>query len=568
MPHGFAASGRPGSSADNAYYSSLPIHPSRPSLWRRKPHRAFLMVAALLVLFYSIAVIVMVAWMGDIGLRCVFSTEVKESIPEGYEWIGTRPRPGDTLRAIGEFPIANYVNYARAMRAIGQRVGQTVDVSWEGRDGEGIRTARARVVYRPLGTYIWSLIWFSQEMLIFAVGGLVFWKRPHDASARLFFWLCIVTVGAYMGGYHWTEIVVGAGADLSVRGVRGLRAGGQPPLLPGLPPAEPDLRGLSARGPGGDVRDPLGLSRRALGGDVRVAVAGAPRRGRACPGRVAPGPRPGAGLHRAGGRDLRALHPLPGDQLPLGADAGRAEPGPVDPAGLADRLGAHRLPPEADLVRPLDARPRQRGLADVRGLAPVHAGVRAEHHAVQADAGRGDHQPERGLLRPERDGGAALLGGAAAERHGHRRPVLRGAPDLARGDGGRGDGDRDPDRVGGGAGAVPEGDRPAVLPREVQVRPGDAEDAGWRSAAWSIGRRWAADCWRRRPRSCGWSGGRSTWRSRPGSRSGWWPATARPPTSRRSRPTTRWSSGSARCRRSGSRTRCRWRARPTRRPTR
>jgi len=165
------------------------------------------MVAALLVLFYSIAVIVMVAWMGDIGIRCVFSTEVREAIPEGYEWIGKRPRPGDTLRKIGDFEIRNYIDYVRAMRAIGQRVGQKVAVSWEGRDGEGRRTSQARVVYRPLGTYIWSLIWFSQEMLIFAVGGLVFWKRPHDASARLFFWLCIVTVGAYMGGYHWTEIV-------------------------------------------------------------------------------------------------------------------------------------------------------------------------------------------------------------------------------------------------------------------------------------------------------------------------------------------------------------------------
>ncbi len=45
-------------------------------------------------------------------------------------------------------------------------------------------------------------------MAIFAVGVLVFWKRPTDESARRFFWLCLVTVGAYMGGYHWTEIVV------------------------------------------------------------------------------------------------------------------------------------------------------------------------------------------------------------------------------------------------------------------------------------------------------------------------------------------------------------------------
>ena len=35
----------------------------------------------------------------------------------------------------------------------------------------------------------------------------MFWKRPDDVSAKLFFAVCIVTVGAFMGGYHWTEIV-------------------------------------------------------------------------------------------------------------------------------------------------------------------------------------------------------------------------------------------------------------------------------------------------------------------------------------------------------------------------
>ncbi len=59
----------------------------------------------------------------------------------------------------------------------------------------------------PLGTYLGSFVWFLQEMVIFALGVRVYWKRPRDDSARLFFWICVVTVGAYMGGYHWTEIV-------------------------------------------------------------------------------------------------------------------------------------------------------------------------------------------------------------------------------------------------------------------------------------------------------------------------------------------------------------------------
>ena len=63
-------------------------------------------------------------------------------------------------------------------------------------------------MYRPPATYLWSVIWFLQEMVIFADRGRVFWKRPATTRPRAFFWLCVLTVGAYMGGYHWTEIVV------------------------------------------------------------------------------------------------------------------------------------------------------------------------------------------------------------------------------------------------------------------------------------------------------------------------------------------------------------------------
>src|SRR5262249_44334437 len=42
---------------------------------------------------------------------------------------------------------------------------------------------------------------------LFLVGAFVFWKRPEDRSAALFFWFCILSVGAYMGGYHWARIL-------------------------------------------------------------------------------------------------------------------------------------------------------------------------------------------------------------------------------------------------------------------------------------------------------------------------------------------------------------------------
>ncbi|MDR3635686.1 MAG: sigma 54-interacting transcriptional regulator [Isosphaeraceae bacterium] len=160
------------------------------------------------VLLYSFAVLVLVAWMGDIGIRCVFGTEVKEEIPAEYIWKGDRPQPGDTVLGIDGQTITSFSDYIKGLRKLGQRVGQGVVVRWrDGKTGQ-VREASALVQYRPLSTYIWSVLWFLQEMVIFAVGVRVFWMRPDDDSARLFFWLCIMTVGAFMGGYHWTEIVI------------------------------------------------------------------------------------------------------------------------------------------------------------------------------------------------------------------------------------------------------------------------------------------------------------------------------------------------------------------------
>ncbi len=167
-----------------------------------------LAVSSLVVLAYSLWVLVLVATMGDIGVRCVFGTKLTEPIAPGYEWRGARPEKDDAILAIEGMSTVNYSDYVRALRGLGDRVGSPVEVAWRDHASGETRTGVATVRYRPRSTYIWSVIWFLQEMVIFAVGALVFWKRPHDVSARLFFWLCIATVGAYMGGYHWTEIVI------------------------------------------------------------------------------------------------------------------------------------------------------------------------------------------------------------------------------------------------------------------------------------------------------------------------------------------------------------------------
>src|SRR5262249_41504312 len=61
---------------------------------------------------------------------------------------------------------------------------------------------------RPLPrTLVPSILWFFLKIGLVGVGAIVFWKRPDDRSAKQFFLLCICSLGAYIGGYNWSQIV-------------------------------------------------------------------------------------------------------------------------------------------------------------------------------------------------------------------------------------------------------------------------------------------------------------------------------------------------------------------------
>ncbi len=167
-----------------------------------------LVFLSLIPIVYSIGVLAVVAEMGDLGLNCVLGIVIKEDVPASFV-VGrriARRRAINSSRSAGGGSSITRITSQRSARS-GTRLATR---SWSPGRGRGgpVQHATATIATRPMQAYLWSALWFVQEMAIFAVGVLVFWKRPKDESARLFFWLCLVTVGAYMGGYHWTEIVV------------------------------------------------------------------------------------------------------------------------------------------------------------------------------------------------------------------------------------------------------------------------------------------------------------------------------------------------------------------------
>jgi transcriptional regulator with GAF, ATPase, and Fis domain len=182
------------------------------------------------VLVYAVTVLCYVPSTPDIGVHCSFTPVVKRiSLPSSFS---ESVSVGDNLIQVGgyHFPDETQPNPMWAqVRLLRELLDLRIDPTALGPGGELVSKQNAEgqteilVKYKhpgsdstlqtwcklgtmPADELIPSILWFFLKFGLFAVGALVFWKRPQDASAAQFFLLCIVTLGAYMGGYHWMRI--------------------------------------------------------------------------------------------------------------------------------------------------------------------------------------------------------------------------------------------------------------------------------------------------------------------------------------------------------------------------
>ncbi len=168
--------------------------------------------------------------MPDLGIRTIFGTETRGPIKFAYPEIPEHV----TLVQIGDYPIRTWADVLKAPAEIDQQLSQyrledgrlaLPYPDWAKRDRSGEKDEdRIKVWYKtdptaqadlttlpftwcvlgniPLEEQIPSLLWFLLKVSLFLIGALVFWKRPNDPAAARFYILCVVTLGAYMGGYH------------------------------------------------------------------------------------------------------------------------------------------------------------------------------------------------------------------------------------------------------------------------------------------------------------------------------------------------------------------------------
>jgi transcriptional regulator with GAF, ATPase, and Fis domain len=205
-------------------------------LWNQPGTRrhALVVAAALLVFGYALCVLGYVLLTPEIGVRCAFTPVINHFYPEFlFPDDQEPPQPGDTIIQIGDRPIVTWGQFLRTMVAIGNQDGVPVEprqllpsapemngihmaVLPDGqkvvqlqfrREGEATnRSVWCRLGQPPLETLVPSILWFCLKIGLFVVGAIVFWQRQDDRSAAQFFLFCIVSLGAYIGGYHWAQI--------------------------------------------------------------------------------------------------------------------------------------------------------------------------------------------------------------------------------------------------------------------------------------------------------------------------------------------------------------------------
>jgi transcriptional regulator with GAF, ATPase, and Fis domain len=199
------------------------------------------------VVVYSMVILGFVVTMPDIGIRCLMDDRpwehgvtdgiVMRAVPSGGEISGRGPLPkvGDRLIRVGDWPINTFVDFAQALMRLRGAIGggslpmnshlaplkhkeslpslwqdindgtRFVEIEFIPAAGAHSKTATCylQVQSLPVTEVLFSLLWFVLQAIAFAIGAAVYWNRPFDRASQLFYALCLVTLGAFLGSNHW-----------------------------------------------------------------------------------------------------------------------------------------------------------------------------------------------------------------------------------------------------------------------------------------------------------------------------------------------------------------------------
>ncbi len=183
-----------------------------PTIRHTQIRQVILFSLGALVVCYAVYVLIHVSASYEIGVQSILTRHV---LGETHGFEPSKgdgpPSSGDLITKVGDEAIATWVDLLQAPSKIRQKIdGQAepvlVPVEYQKPNDSKLYIGWARLDPFPLVEMIPSLIWLFLKGSLFVIGALVYWYRPNDEAAERFFILCIITLGAYIGGYHYPQV--------------------------------------------------------------------------------------------------------------------------------------------------------------------------------------------------------------------------------------------------------------------------------------------------------------------------------------------------------------------------
>ncbi len=167
---------------------------------------------------YCLSVLAVVAITPDPGWRCLLIDDSIATLPENQghargislTQVGWTPNPSDPL-AIGDRmtswndePVASSANLAQKLLAYRPTEQGVATVTVESAGPVPVRRSLTVPAHpAPASESVLTLVWFLLEFIVLGLSGVAVWRRPYDRPTRVFFAMCAVTMGAFVGGFHW-----------------------------------------------------------------------------------------------------------------------------------------------------------------------------------------------------------------------------------------------------------------------------------------------------------------------------------------------------------------------------
>jgi transcriptional regulator with GAF, ATPase, and Fis domain len=174
---------------------------------------------------YATIVLLYASSSHEIGLKSILALDIiGEPEFQNKSNLDISPKSGDKIVKVGDVEVQTWAELLKAPNDLMTRIHEgsldkqyfqvdsdsdVILVSVEFKQDKSGMTGHTWTELRrfPLYAMIPSLIWLFLKGTLFVIGAIVYWNRPKDETSIRFYILCLVTLCAYMGGYHWTQIV-------------------------------------------------------------------------------------------------------------------------------------------------------------------------------------------------------------------------------------------------------------------------------------------------------------------------------------------------------------------------